>query len=37
MGGSVDAIALFKGFRGREPDIEPLLERRGLKATPRKK
>jgi len=30
-GGSVDAIALFKGFRGREPDIEPLLERRGLK------
>jgi peptidyl-dipeptidase Dcp len=31
-GGSVDAIALFKGFRGREPDIEPLLERRGLKA-----
>jgi len=31
-GGSVDAIELFKGFRGREPDIEPLLERRGLKA-----
>ena len=31
-GGSVDAIALFKSFRGREPDIEPLLERRGLKA-----
>jgi peptidyl-dipeptidase Dcp len=31
-GGSVDAIALFKGFRGREPNIEPLLERRGLKA-----
>jgi peptidyl-dipeptidase Dcp len=30
-GGSVDAIALFKGFRGREPDINPLLERRGLK------
>jgi peptidyl-dipeptidase Dcp len=29
-GGSVDAIALFKGFRGREPDIKPLLERRGL-------
>jgi peptidyl-dipeptidase Dcp len=36
-GGSVDAIALFKGFRGREPDIEPLLERRGLKTTARKK
>lgn len=32
-GGSVDAIALFKSFRGREPDIQPLLERRGLKAT----
>jgi peptidyl-dipeptidase Dcp len=31
-GGSVDAIALFKDLRGREPDIEPLLERRGLKA-----
>jgi peptidyl-dipeptidase Dcp len=30
-GGSVDAIALFRSFRGREPDIEPLLERRGLK------
>ena len=29
-GGSVDAIELFKGFRGREPDIQPLLERRGL-------
>jgi peptidyl-dipeptidase Dcp len=35
-GGSVDAIALFKGFRGREPDIEPLLERRGLKPAPKK-
>jgi peptidyl-dipeptidase Dcp len=30
-GGSVDAIELFKGFRGRAPDIRPLLERRGLK------
>ena len=29
-GGSVDAIELFKSFRGREPDIKPLLERRGL-------
>jgi peptidyl-dipeptidase Dcp len=36
-GGSVDAIELFKGFRGRAPDIEPLLERRGLKAAPKKK
>ena len=31
-GGSVDAIELFKSFRGREPDIKPLLERRGLNA-----
>ncbi|HEX4872240.1 MAG TPA: M3 family metallopeptidase [Nevskiaceae bacterium] len=30
-GGSVDAMTLFKSFRGREPSIEPLLERRGLK------
>ena len=36
-GGSVDAIELFKSFRGREPDIEPLLERRGLKAKAEKK
>src|SRR5438477_3088842 len=31
-GGSADALALFKNFVGREPYIEPLLERRGLKA-----
>lgn len=36
-GGSVDAIALFKSFRGRDPDIEPLLERRGLKREAKKK
>ena len=30
-GGSADAMALFRGFRGREPRIEPLLERHGLK------
>ena len=29
-GGSVDAMQLFRDFRGREPDIAPLLERRGL-------
>ena len=29
-GGSVEAMALFRDFRGAEPDIEPLLERRGL-------
>jgi len=29
-GGSADAMKLFKNFRGAEPSIEPLLERRGL-------
>ncbi|KFN43718.1 M3 family metallopeptidase [Arenimonas oryziterrae] len=29
-GGSEDAITLFRGFSGREPYVEPLLERRGL-------
>ena len=30
-GGSEKAMTLFKNFRGAEPNIEPLLERRGLK------
>lgn len=29
-GGSVDAMSLFRDFRGRDANIEPLLERRGL-------
>lgn len=29
-GGSVDALQLFRDFRGRDADIAPLLERRGL-------
>ncbi len=29
-GGSIDAMQLFRDFRGREPKIDPLLERRGL-------
>jgi peptidyl-dipeptidase Dcp len=29
-GGSADAMELFRDFRGRDPVIEPLLERRGL-------
>jgi peptidyl-dipeptidase Dcp len=29
-GGSRDAMELFKNFRGAEPNIAPLLERRGL-------
>lgn len=29
-GGSVDAMTLFRQFRGRDPQIGPLLERRGL-------
>ncbi|GIG71230.1 M3 family metallopeptidase [Phytomonospora endophytica] len=31
-GGSVDPLAAFADLRGREPDIEPLLKRRGLSA-----
>lgn len=31
-GGSVDAMELFELFRGRAPQIEPLLEKRGLNA-----
>ncbi len=30
-GGSEDAMKIFEDFRGAEPNIEPLLERRGLK------
>lgn len=30
VGGSMDALAAFRAFRGREPRIEPLLKRRGL-------
>ena len=33
-GGSEDAMVLFKNFRGRDPDVKPLLERRGLTAAP---
>jgi peptidyl-dipeptidase Dcp len=29
-GGAEEAMALFRNFRGAEPNIEPLLERRGL-------
>ena len=29
-GGADDAMTLFRKFRGRDPDITPLLERRGL-------
>ena len=30
VGGSMDAMEAFRDFRGRDPRIEPLLERRGL-------
>jgi peptidyl-dipeptidase Dcp len=30
-GGTADAMDLWKAFRGREPEVGPLLERRGLK------
>ena len=29
-GGSKDAMELFRDFTGRDPDLQPLLERRGL-------
>lgn len=29
-GGSVDAMQLYRDFRGSEPEIRPLLERKGL-------
>jgi peptidyl-dipeptidase Dcp len=29
-GGTMDAMEMFRNFRGRDPKIEPLLERRGL-------
>ena len=32
VGGSIDAMAAFRSVRGRDPDIEPLLRRRGLVA-----
>lgn len=33
-GGSEDALQQFKNFTGGDPDIKPLLERRGLDGTP---
>ena len=33
-GGSVDPMTAFRAFRGRDPRIEPLLERRGLAQRP---
>jgi len=30
-GGSMDAAAMYRAFRGRDPVVEPLLEERGLK------
>jgi peptidyl-dipeptidase Dcp len=29
-GGSMDAMEMYKGFSGREAQVQPLLERRGL-------
>jgi peptidyl-dipeptidase Dcp len=31
-GGSADQMTLYRAFRGRDPEVEPLLERRGLAA-----
>jgi peptidyl-dipeptidase Dcp len=30
-GGTEDAMTIYKRFRGREPSVEPLLIKRGLK------
>jgi peptidyl-dipeptidase Dcp len=30
-GGTMDAAAMYRTFRGRDPSVEPLLEQRGLK------
>jgi peptidyl-dipeptidase Dcp len=30
-GGTEDPMVLYKRFRGAEPKIDPILERRGLK------
>ena len=35
-GGSKDAMQLFRDFTGHDPDIKPLLERRGLRVAPAK-
>jgi len=32
-GGSVDAMQLFRDFRGRDPEVGPLLKRRGLEVS----
>jgi peptidyl-dipeptidase Dcp len=29
-GGSVDPMQAYRGFRGRDPELAPLLARRGL-------
>ncbi|MBP6627356.1 MAG: M3 family metallopeptidase [Arenimonas sp.] len=33
-GGSEDAMQLFRDFRGRDPQVAPLLKRRGLETAP---
>lgn len=30
-GGTIDGAEMYRGFRGRDPSVEPLLEQRGLK------
>ena len=34
QGGSTDALQLFRNFAGHDPQIEPLLEKRGLTTAP---
>jgi peptidyl-dipeptidase Dcp len=35
QGGTEDAAAMYRAFRGRDPSVEPLLEERGLKGNQR--
>jgi peptidyl-dipeptidase Dcp len=33
-GGTMDAAAMYRAFRGHDPSVEPLLIERGLKQAP---
>ena len=35
-GGTMDAAAMYRAFRGRDPSVEPLLLERGLKEPARR-
>jgi len=33
-GGTEDVAQMYRAFRGRDPSVQPLLEKRGLTGTP---